>query len=158
MKILTAEYPESYWRREAKKNGISDRRYRGRREEGMSPEQAATAPLRVAPGHVPDPTSRTQRSQAAGICDSAVSVWKRRHPEDTRDDDAIIEAIAENKRRRDESKRRKSRCAAKGISYHTVQSRMRREGIDFETALARPIMTKSEIGRRQSHNLKDRWK
>jgi len=155
VKIPTREYPESYWRRQAPANGISNDLYRERRRQGLSPQEAATRPPRRSFATTPDPNSRRQRCLAAGLSDSAVATWRRRHPEDLRSDDEVIQTIVEHKRQADEREQQRDACAAKGLSYDTIRSRMVREGISFEEALARPIATPQEIGRANAHHFKE---
>jgi len=155
VKIPASEYPEAYWRAQAETNGIGRRRYASRRREGMSPQEAATRPLRPSYAPPPDPSSLAERCRAAGISDTTVHKWRARHPDCQLTDDEIIQASVARKAAAEERNRQKERCAEKRVSYDTIRARMAREGLTFEEALERPLISRQAHGRAQRHHLKD---
>ena len=151
---MTSYDMESIWKRRAIEGGLTRAGYRHRREvQGLSPEEAATRPKRRDCPVVHHGQTLASIAKAAGI--TAVSLYKHldRHP-DGRPAEVIAAEIAERQAQRQVNKERKAECERRGIGWDTVRARMKREGISFEEAVARPVMSRVEMGHANAHHLR----
>lgn len=148
MKIMDHERGDAHWRRVAKEAGIRPGTYRMRRHRGMSPREAATAPLtseRV--GSNINPESASSIAEEYGINRYTISQHSKRPENAGLTNREIAEKIVGNKQKKKEQQLFNQRCRAHGKYPRTVRKHMEMYGFTEEQALAYQPKSKAQSGK-----------
>lgn len=148
MKIMDTELTPRYWRQLATRNGISRKCYEARLQRGYNYRQAATTPVDKKHQHRLGKCvagSARQAALAAGLPESAVTNYRKRHPETPLTDQQIITALLDYHERMKNPIYKRAR--AKGLTTATVYRRTSVQGWSLEKALNTPPISASEAAR-----------
>lgn len=149
MKLGAKDLPRSYWRRKAiEEKGMCPRLFRDRAYRWGDPKRACEQPVRQVRRDYTQPESTAEKLRQAGLHQTSVHHWRKRHPDSDLADDQVIERIQANKARFRAQQAFKAECRRRGLNPNTVREWQKKYGLTEEQALERHPVSAHESGLR----------